>query len=49
MNIENAINLTKYAINYIIIAIINCYKIAISKAFDLIKTNIKNTFLISWC
>lgn len=47
MNIENVTNLTKYAINYIIIAIINCYKIAIGKVFNLIKTNIKNTFLIS--
>lgn len=49
MNIENIVDLAKYAINYIIIIIIRCYQITNSKTSYLIIINIRDSFLISWC
>lgn len=47
MNIENAIALAKCVINYIVIAITNCYQTVVSKALYLITTNIRDIFGVS--
>ena len=49
INIKNAVGLAKHVINRIVIAITNCYQIAVDKASYLITTNIGDIFSISWC